>query len=214
MRKLLIALAAAALLSGAIAPQAVFAQGGAEQKCNAGKTAGGGAVIGALIGGLLAGSKNRSAGLLIGGALGAAVGGLGCMEANNRVKQSRSNEEVAALVTQRVGTVTRPTVLAYESRFASAQYARSDDIVVQSHMFVVFPADNQGNVIEERYTVVAPSGERKVFVKPVAQTGGELFNDLTFNVPKALPGGVYHVVSELIVNGQPVTAKENSFQLI
>jgi len=213
MRSYVAYLVSATILSVASsAPLAAqSAQPAAPKNCAA--NAAGGAVLGGLVGGLLAGKHDRGKGALIGAAIGGAAGGLSCIAFNSKVAHQRSNAQVREDYGSQLAEATQPTLINYETAAAARTYKAGDDIVVQSHIVVATPPRKTSLPIQERYTVYTPDGKTKQFVKDVAQSGGEMTNQLTFTLPAAMPKGTYKVESELVVDGKSMGSNQSQFRL-
>ena len=187
---------------------------GQDSGCNAGQTAMAGAMLGALVGGLAGGGRHRGGHIAAGALIGAAAGGIGCTAFNSRVPRQRSNAEVAQQYAPPARPLDRPMVVNYETQPSAQSFGLGQDVVLRSHMVVAIPDAQAGLPIAERYTITTPEGQQKVFVKEVAQGGGELTNELTFRLPQAMPRGVYRVRTELLVGEQPMSHAQTAFQVV
>ncbi len=211
-RLLLLALALSAPLEANAQPYGP-APASQDNGCNAGQTAVAGAMLGALVGGLAGGGRHRGGRIATGALVGAAAGGIGCLAFNSRVSRQRSNAEVAQQYAPPAQPLNRPMVVSYETGPSEQSFPLGQDVVLRSHMVVAIPDAQAGMPIAERYTITTPEGQQKVFVKEVAQGGGELTNELTFRLPEAMPRGVYRVRTELLIGQQPMSQAQTAFQV-
>jgi hypothetical protein len=136
------------------------------------------------------------------------------MATHSQVTQQHSNDQIAAAYGARYGTVSQPTVVSYLAQPTAPSFPIDSEVVVQSHMVIAAPQNAQPLAVAERYTVITPTGEQRVFSKPIANSGGDFNNDFSFQLPKAMPKGLYQIRSELMINNQPQGARQNSFTIV
>ena len=190
-------------------PQIALAQ---DKGCNSTNAAVGGALLGALIGGLA--GRNHGQGVLIGSAIGAAVSSIACVAVNSKVTKQRTNEQVVDQYRPQIGDSQSPVLISYSSTPDQQAYQLGQQITIRDHIVVAMPQNDQSSTISEKFLIRTPSGETKTFTKPVSQSGGDLNNELSFQLPTAMPRGVYTVQSQISVNDNPIGTANTTFQVV
>lgn len=188
----------AAMITGC-ATQGGMAKG--DDECDAGKSAG----AGALIGGLLGAAINGKDGAVKGAAAGALVGGLGCIAMNYRSKKVRDAATVNKEYEKKNQQLPeKPLVTAYSLQ-APKQAVRGNPVAVNSSITVVDGRHQAVNSVEEKLYIVNSSGERKQIKSKQAQgsdmsSGGAYSNSFSFTPPAGVAEGSYRLESEVYVN--------------
>jgi predicted lipid-binding transport protein (Tim44 family) len=186
-------------------------------KCNAGKAAVAGALIGGLLGGFAA--RNNGRGALLGAAIGAGVGSIACVVVNSRVVKTRTNAQVAQDHASDIGAADTPRLFSYTSSPDRPQFSASQPIVIRDSMDMFIPANYQGQPVSEVWTITEPGGESKTLPAKVVdgsngQAGGQMTNEITFNLPNGMRHGVYQVASQLMMGGKVMGTAQTSFVVV
>lgn len=199
---------AAIVPMGLSVPQVAMAQ---NQRCNSGNAAVAGAVLGGLLGGFS--GRNHGRGLLIGSAIGAVVSSIACMAINSKVTKQRTNEQVQRDYQPQIADNQVPTLISYSSAPDQPTYQLGQQITIRDRIIFTLPQSYQNTPVSETFTIKTPTGDTKTFTKPIGQSGGDIENELSFQLPNAMPRGIYTVNTQISVSSQVFGNASTTFQV-
>lgn len=214
MRSISAAMAIVILVGCATPPGGTVADGGAQDPCDAGKSAATGALVGALLGGLLGGKDGAAKGAVAGGLVGAGICAL--VKADSR--QTKTAQQTDAELQRAKGGILPPdpTVVTYAPRMGTPNIGRDQPFKVISTVELANGSRTMVQEVKEELQIFNPDNTPfKSGSKPLQlQTAGRYENAFEVTLPKNAPQGIYPLKANLFVNGKLMASRDLRVQLV